>query len=114
MEKNELDLHHSTLNMVSFGFGSLSREYLRIAFSAYAFFYYETEIGLDSWMVALSFILFAVWTVPNEDNKEAKYIGQVYLAIDYYSNFFQNDDIILNCLSKTVWFQICGELHPPA
>lgn len=42
-----------------------------------------------------SFILFAVWTVPNEDNKEAKYIGQVCLAIDYYSNFFQNDDIIL-------------------
>jgi len=42
-----------------------------------------------------SFILIAVWTVPNEDNKEAKYIGQLYLAIDYYSNFFQNDDIIL-------------------
>lgn len=66
MEQNELDLHHSTLNMVSFGFGSLSREYLRIAFSAYAFFYYETEIGLDSWMVALSFILFAVYNMFND------------------------------------------------
>jgi exonuclease III len=42
-----------------------------------------------------SFVLFAVWTVQNEDNKDAKYIGQIWLAIEYYSKLFKHDDVIL-------------------
>ena len=42
-----------------------------------------------------SFILLAIWTIPNKDNKEAKYIGQVKLAIDYYSDILQNNNTVI-------------------
>ena len=42
-----------------------------------------------------SFVLVAVWTVPNIDNKDAKYIGQLFLAIEDYSHIFANEDIIM-------------------
>ena len=42
-----------------------------------------------------SFVLVAVWTVPNIDNKDAKYIGQLFLAIEHYSHIFENEDIIM-------------------
>ena len=42
-----------------------------------------------------SFVLVAVWTVPNIDNNDAKYIGQLFLAIEHYSQIFANEDIIM-------------------
>ena len=37
-----------------------------IAFGAYVFYFYEVEIGLDSWLVALGFILYAIWNAIND------------------------------------------------
>jgi len=42
-----------------------------------------------------SFILLAIWTVPNNDNKEAKYIGQVKLALDYYKDILDNNNTVI-------------------
>ena len=57
---------HSNWNGVSYGFGSFSREFLRMAFSAYAFYFYESEIGLNTWLVGLAFILFAIYNMFND------------------------------------------------
>jgi len=38
-----------------------------------------------------SFILFAIWAMDNKENSEARYIGQIWLAINYYSDFLLND-----------------------
>jgi exodeoxyribonuclease III len=32
-----------------------------------------------------TFILFAIWAMSNKENYEARYIGQVWLAINYYA-----------------------------
>lgn len=33
-----------------------------------------------------SFLLFAIWAMDNKEKPEARYIGQIWLAINYYSN----------------------------
>ncbi len=63
-EENEII--HSNLNGISYGFGSFSREFLRMAFSAYAFYFYESEVGLDTWIVGLAFVLFAIYNMFND------------------------------------------------
>ncbi|MHA2289778.1 MAG: MFS transporter, partial [Promethearchaeota archaeon] len=45
---------------------SFSREFLRIAFTTFAFFFYETELGLDVWLIFLSFFIFAVYNMFND------------------------------------------------
>ncbi|MBD3255197.1 MAG: MFS transporter [Candidatus Lokiarchaeota archaeon] len=52
--------------MVSYGFASMSREFLQIAFNTYVFFYYETEIGLNVWLIGLGLIIFAVYNAIND------------------------------------------------
>ena len=37
-----------------------------IAFGAYVFYFYEVEIGLNSWLVAIGFILYAIWNAVND------------------------------------------------
>ncbi len=43
MENNEIEITHSKKNMASFSFGAFINEFLTMAFSAYAYFYYETD-----------------------------------------------------------------------
>jgi len=66
MENDESKITHSKLEMASFGFASLSREYLRIAFSATAFFFYETVVQLNVWLTGLAFVLFAIYNMFND------------------------------------------------
>ncbi|MCB4204966.1 endonuclease/exonuclease/phosphatase family protein [Deferribacterales bacterium Es71-Z0220] len=42
-----------------------------------------------------SFILFAIWAMNNKENKRESYIGQIWLAINYYENLLSNKNIIL-------------------
>ena len=42
-----------------------------------------------------SFLLLCVWTKENKYNKNASYIGQVWYAINYYSNLFSTCDTII-------------------
>lgn len=56
----------STANMASYGAGKFLIEYLDIAFANLVFFYYEVEIGLSSLMVAMGFIVYALWNAVND------------------------------------------------
>ena len=68
MEKEieTVEIKHSKKSMVSYGFGSYVAEFFSMAFGSYAFFYYETEIGLNVGLVALGFIIFAIWNAVND------------------------------------------------
>ena len=66
MEENELEITHSKANMISYGFGDFINQFLAMAFGVYSYFYYETEIGLDSLLCGLAFILYAVWNAVND------------------------------------------------
>ena len=64
---NEIDeVKHSKINMASYGFGKYIVEFLNMAFGTYAYFFYESEIGLESWIVGFGFIIFALWNMFND------------------------------------------------
>ncbi|MHA1668997.1 MAG: MFS transporter [Promethearchaeota archaeon] len=66
MEKNVLDIKHGKMDMISYGFNSFSRELLRIAFSTFGFFFYESELGLNVWLIFLAYTLFAIYNMVND------------------------------------------------
>ena len=66
MENNEIEVTHSKLNMVSYGFGTFLNEFIMMAFFAFSFFYYESEIGLNVWLVGFGYIIFAIWNAIND------------------------------------------------
>lgn len=51
-----------------------------------------------------SFILFAIWAMNNKDNYEARYIGQIWLAINYYANLLDGSIIMIGDFnSNKIW-----------
>jgi len=66
MEKEELDIKHSKLDMASYGFNSFSREMLRIAFTTFGFFFYESELGLNVWLIFWAYVVFAIYNMVND------------------------------------------------
>ncbi len=51
-----------------------------------------------------SFLLFAIWAKDNKQNHEARYIGQIWLAINYYSELFHNETILIGDFnSNKIW-----------
>ncbi len=66
MAKTEDMIQTSKLNMASYGFGKLLNEFLDMAFVSYSFFYYERALGLESLLVGLGFLIFAVYNAIND------------------------------------------------
>ncbi len=66
MKTDEILIKHSKVGMVSYGFNSFSRELLRIAFTSFGFFFYESELGLNVWLIGLAFVLFAIYNMFND------------------------------------------------
>lgn len=69
MEKDTFDIKeivHSKMSMVSYGFNSFSRELLRIAFTTFGFFFYESELGLNVWLIFLAYAIFAIYNMIND------------------------------------------------
>jgi len=66
MEKEEFEVTHSKKIMLSYNFGSLSREFIAMAFNILVFIYYQVEIGLNVWFIALGLIIFAVYNALND------------------------------------------------
>lgn len=52
--------------MASFGMGRFLAEALSGAFGSLVFKYYETEIGMSGWWVALAIVLYSVWNAVND------------------------------------------------
>jgi GPH family glycoside/pentoside/hexuronide:cation symporter len=66
MEKNMDEILHSKTSMVSYGFGKFVWEFLNMAFGTFVYFYYESELGLASWLTAFGYIIFAIWNAVND------------------------------------------------
>lgn len=50
------------------------------------------------------FTLLAIWAMDNKENHEARYIGQVWLAINYYKDILGNSTIIIGDFnSNKIW-----------
>jgi exodeoxyribonuclease III len=51
-----------------------------------------------------SFTLFAIWAMDNKVNYDARYIGQIWLAINYYANLLGNSTILIGDFnSNKIW-----------
>lgn len=51
-----------------------------------------------------TFTLFAIWAMNNKENHEARYIGQVWLAINHYTNILGNSSILIGDFnSNKIW-----------
>jgi exonuclease III len=51
-----------------------------------------------------SFTLLAIWAMDNKENYEARYIGQIWLAINYYTDLFSNSIILIGDFnSNKIW-----------
>ncbi len=51
-----------------------------------------------------SFILFAIWAMDDKENPKARYIGQIWFAINYYSSLFSLPCIITGDFnSNKIW-----------
>jgi len=66
VNKNNSKISHSKGNMASYGFGKFVIEMMEMAFVSLGFFFYEYEVGLNVWLVALGYIIFAVWNAIND------------------------------------------------
>ena len=66
LEPKDTEIKHSKIGMISYGFGKFVSEFFNIAFGAMVFFFYEVELGLDPWLAATAFIIFAVWNAIND------------------------------------------------
>ena len=66
MENQEIEITHSKTNMASYGFGKFVFEFLNMAFGAFVYFYYESELGLATWVTAFGYIIFAIWNAVND------------------------------------------------
>ena len=52
--------------MASFGLGRFLAEVLTGAFGSLVFMYYETEVGMSGWLVALAIGLYSLWNAVND------------------------------------------------
>lgn len=51
-----------------------------------------------------SFSFFAIWAMNNKMNREARYIGQIWFAINYYSDLLDNSTILIGDFnSNKIW-----------
>ncbi|MFX0175561.1 MAG: MFS transporter [Candidatus Hodarchaeota archaeon] len=66
MEREDLEIKHSKLNMASYGSGKFINEFFNMAFGSLVFFFYETEIGLPSYLTMIGYIIFALYNAIND------------------------------------------------
>ena len=57
---------HSKKSMTSYGFGATLREILPAIFDVYLLIFYETEVGLDIWYIAIGYAIYAIWNAIND------------------------------------------------
>ena len=51
-----------------------------------------------------SFLLLAIWAMNNKINREARYIGQIWLAINYYQKLLDHSSILIGDFnSNKIW-----------
>jgi GPH family glycoside/pentoside/hexuronide:cation symporter len=66
MSSDSLKIKHSKGNMASYGFAKALNEFIDMAFTAFGFYFYESEIGLNVWLVGTGYIIFAIYNAIND------------------------------------------------
>ncbi|MCJ7646976.1 MAG: MFS transporter [Candidatus Lokiarchaeota archaeon] len=56
---------HKKLNILSFSGGNFLQEFVSTVFGGWLFFFYETEIGLNSWLITLGYMIYAILSAIN-------------------------------------------------
>ena len=65
MEK-EITIEHSRLNMASYGFGKFLTEFMEMAFTVWLYSFYVRTIGVDSLIIGLAVVIYAIWNAVND------------------------------------------------
>jgi len=61
-----MEIRHSKKNMASYGFAKFLSEFIEMAFTTWAFAYYQSVLGLHPIYVGVGFALFAIWNAIND------------------------------------------------
>ncbi|MHA1784468.1 MAG: MFS transporter [Promethearchaeota archaeon] len=64
--ENVEERQHSKLIMASYGCGRAVRQFIMMSFAAFTFYFYESEIGLNTWLTTLGYIIYAIWNAVND------------------------------------------------
>jgi GPH family glycoside/pentoside/hexuronide:cation symporter len=62
----ETEIVHSNLNMASYGFGKFLTEFVEMAFTAWLYYFYVRTIGVNSLIIGLGFVIYAIWNAVND------------------------------------------------
>ena len=66
LNEEETVIIHSKRNIASYSIGDFIMQTLSFTFTAYVFYFYEVEAGLESWLVGWGFIIYTVWNAIND------------------------------------------------
>ncbi|MHA2006922.1 MAG: MFS transporter [Promethearchaeota archaeon] len=66
MGETEIVLEHSKLNMASYGFGKFLTEFVEMAFTGWLYYFYVRTIGVDSLIIGLAVVIYAIWNAIND------------------------------------------------
>jgi GPH family glycoside/pentoside/hexuronide:cation symporter len=66
MAEKEIIIHHSKKNMASYGFAKFLSEFIEMAFTTWAFAYYQSVLKLHPIFVGVGFAIFAIWNAAND------------------------------------------------
>jgi GPH family glycoside/pentoside/hexuronide:cation symporter len=62
----EIIVEHSRGNMASYGFGKFLNEFMEMAFTVWLYSFYVRTIGVDSLIIGLAVIIYAIWNAVND------------------------------------------------
>ncbi len=66
MSSESLEIRHTKIKMAQYKVGNMVNELIQAALAIMLFYYYEAEIGLDTLLVGLGMIIYAVWDAIND------------------------------------------------
>lgn len=61
-----MEIEHSKLNIASYGFGKFLTEFMEMAFTVWLYSFYVRTIGVDSLIIGLAVIIYAIWNAVND------------------------------------------------
>ena len=62
----EILVRHSKLNMASYGCSKFLTEFMEMAFTAWLYYFYVRTIGVDSLIIGIAFVIYAIWNAVND------------------------------------------------
>ena len=62
----EILVKHSKLNMASYGCSKFLTEFMEMAFTVWLYFFYVRTIGVDSLIIGIAVVIYAIWNAVND------------------------------------------------